>query len=193
NINFDFEFAIKKTIVMVFKAMYNVSKRFILSQIENYKKRQENAKMSPYRRWEMSNDKVEIAVFLESGLEDRTRLGTLFMDLDAPCDVLRVYIERNFRDELNEECGRAFRLFVRNDQGEEQLLQLEEEELKWSKDFALAATNAQTGVDMPTVTIVKNEGEEIDLIDDDFSDGGGFGFDEDEDDSDDEEFVDAGS
>lgn len=173
----------------ILKTIYRVPKRFIVNKIENYKKKQANARMSPYRRWEMSPDKVMIAVILEFGLEDRTRLGTIEMDLDAPCDILRTYIERNFREELNEECGRAFSFFVRTGEGFEQLLSAEEEELKWSRDFALPKVDEETGEEMPTVTIVKNEGEGIDLIDENFSDGGGFEYDEDEEESDEEGFV----
>lgn len=129
----------------------------------------------------MSQDKVEIVVYLESGLENRMRLGTFMMDLDAPCDVMRSYIERNFRDELNEECGHAFSMFVRDDKGFEQLLNKDEEELKWAKDFApMAPDEKSDGAMLPTVTLVKNEGEDIDIINENFSDGGFGEFEEDE-------------
>jgi hypothetical protein len=192
SINFEYEFTIKKTLVKVLKACYNIPKKAVLEALENHKKQQALAKLSPYRRWEMSTDKVEIVAYLESGLEGRVRIGTFHMDLDAPCDVLRSYLERNFREELNEECGHAFSLFVRDSKGVEQLLTKDEEELKWSRDFAPEQPDEDNpGEKIPTVTLVKNEGEDIDFIGEDFSAGGGdFGeFDEEE--SDEEGFQDA--
>lgn len=38
-------------------------------------------------------------------------LGEIEIDLNAPCDVLRTYLHRNFRNELNGVCGDSF-LFI---------------------------------------------------------------------------------
>jgi hypothetical protein len=140
----------------------------VVDLIANYSRYQRMSRLSPYQRWELSEAKEEIIVTIESGLEESDRLGVLQMDLDAPCDIARQYIERKFRHELNEQCGRSFSFYVRQEGGEEVMLQYEHEELKWIRDFVVMKLDTQTGKVLPTVTIVVNAGEEKVIIEEVF-------------------------
>lgn len=144
------------------------------------------SRLSPYQRWELSECKEEIVVNLEYGMEESDRLGVICMDLDAPCDIARQYIERKFRLQLNEHCGSSFSFYVRQQQeqgGEEIMLPNEQEGLKWIRDFVVMKE------ELLTVTIVVNAGEEkvhidevFDEVDPLLGDLGGFGKEENEED-----------
>lgn len=93
-------------------------------------------KMSPYNRWELSIQKETIKCFLE--LDDGTDpklLGQFDMDPDAPCIVMREYIERRFREPLNKTTGEDFNFFLPG-AGGGQILQRNQEGRAWSKDYA---------------------------------------------------------
>eukprot|EP01041_Mallomonas_annulata_P002271 gene2271-4420_t len=92
--------------------------------------------MHPYKRWEKSISKADIDCMLE--LDDGTTaklIGTFKMDLDAPCDVMREYIERHFRDILNQSVGEDFCFYLPGAGGGE-LLARKMEPRAWSKDYA---------------------------------------------------------
>ena len=74
--------------------------------------------MSPYQRWEQSVQKETIYAFLE--LDDGSNprlLGSFEMDPDAPCDVMREYMERKLRDALNDCVGEDFCFFLQGPGG----------------------------------------------------------------------------
>lgn len=128
--------------------------------IGNYKRYQTLSRLSPYQRWELSDAKEEILVNLEYGMEETDQLGIIRMDLDAPCDIARQYIERNFRQQLNDHCGSSFSFYVRKERGEEVMLSNEQEELKWVRDFIQIKVDNESGNTYQLLTIVVNAGQE---------------------------------
>ena len=65
-------------------------------------------------KWEASENKVEIAVWLENDRAKDEKLGTISMDLTAPMFVMRLYLYRNeeIRAKLNALQGENFQFFV---------------------------------------------------------------------------------
>lgn len=133
----------------------------MISSFERYRKL---SRLTPYQRWELSNTKEDIVINLEYGMEEIDRLGVIHMDIDAPCDICRQYIERTFRKVLNEHCGKSFKFYIRKERGEEEMLEVEQEELKWSKDFITTKFDETLQKDLPTITIVVIAGEDKVLI-----------------------------
>jgi hypothetical protein len=147
--------------------------------IANFNRYQKLARLSPFQRWELSECKEEIVVNLEYGMEESDRLGVISMDLDAPCDIARQYIERKFRHQLNEHCGSSFSFYIRQQKeegGEEIMLPSEQEEVKWIRDFVVhmkeKGEQEQEGEEKEylMVTIVVNAGEEKVHIEEIFDD-----------------------
>ena len=92
--------------------------------------------MSPHQRWELSTSKASVDCVLD--LDDGTRprlIGAFAMDIDAPCDVMREYIERSFREPLNELVGEDFLFFMPGPGGGD-LLPRKLEARSWAKDYA---------------------------------------------------------
>jgi hypothetical protein len=143
----------------------------VLDLIANFNRYQTLSRLSPYQRWELSECKEDIVVNLEYGMEESDRLGVISMDLDAPCDIARQYIQRKFRQQLNEHCGSSFSFYVRHQPtegegagaGEEIMLPSEQEDIKWIRDFVVMK-------ECWTVTIVVNAGEEKVQIEEVFDD-----------------------
>ena len=99
--------------------------------------------VDPYLEWEDRKDKVDIACDLEMEVDSPVQIGEFKMCLDAPVDVMRIYVARNFRDYLNSKAnlGEGFLFYS----GAEDLLLPRELELtRYSKDFCPFIINNKT-------------------------------------------------
>ena len=99
--------------------------------------------VDPYLEWEDRKDKVDIACDIELEEDAPIQIGEFKMCLDAPVDVMRIYVSRNFRDYLNETAnlGEGF-LFYSG--AESLLLPRELEMTRYSKDFCPFIINNKT-------------------------------------------------
>lgn len=163
-VDLDYEYRLKERFLYVFKVAYNIPKSIIVRKYERYKMNKEYEKMSPYRRWEKSEDKTEIKVVLEMGIDESEVLGFMMMDLDAPLDVARDYIHRNFRLELNELCGSSFQFYAKNKDGTEDLVPVEAEEEKWASNFVTKVPEKDE-IEEHMAFFLTAQGGERDLID----------------------------
>jgi hypothetical protein len=60
-------------------------------------------KETPYQKWQKSKNKVKVCLIYVTASSEEQQLGTFFIDTQAPADVLRMYVQRRFRDKLNNE------------------------------------------------------------------------------------------
>ena len=92
-------------------------------------------------------------------------LGEISIDLNAPCDVLRTYMHRNFRDKLNKEDGDSFLFILPNLKTQAvknniiNSLSREEEGQTFSKQVAPFQTDSKTLIGAFTVTLTPELGE----------------------------------
>lgn len=85
-------------------------------------------------------------------------LGEINMDLKAPCDVMREYVQRAFRKRLNEVMGDSFLFLARDANGKQHILQRKEEPRTYSEQYAPFIMNAKTLVGSTTITLVREAG-----------------------------------
>ena len=79
--------------------------------------------------------------------------------------ILREYLERNFRDALNETVGSSFVfIVVRSDTGKIELLPREDEFKTPLKIYTTEQTNARTMVTSKVITIVRDKDRDKELI-----------------------------
>ena len=169
-VNLDYEYRIKERLSYGFKVAFEVPKGMIKRKYERYKLEKEYKKLSPYRRWEKSEDKTEIKVVVESDMGDIQTLGFMMMDTDAPLDVAREYIHRNFRMELNEICGSSFQFFAKNKDGSGDVVPIVAEDEKWSSNY-LKESKSEGSDEMHKTFYLSAIGGEHDIIDEgNFSD-----------------------
>jgi hypothetical protein len=78
---------------------------------------------------------------------------------------MREYLERNFRDALNEIVGSSFVfIVVRSDTGKIEILPREDEFKTPLKNYTSEQTNARTMVTSKVITIVRDKDREKELI-----------------------------
>jgi hypothetical protein len=114
--------------------------------------------VDPFTEWEASAKKVDISVCLElmkGKTKKETILGVMKMDLEAPCDVMRIYIYQNFRDQLNETVGTGF-CFSTSENDNSVNLEVSLEKTRYSKDFCPLVMDNKTMVSTNRCTIVKD-------------------------------------
>jgi hypothetical protein len=109
-------------------------------------------KKSLYEIWKKRTDTVEVHCVLRSGIEEEA-LGVIQISLDAPCDVLREYIRRNFRTTLNKTIGDSFVFIYNLDTGLEAKLPRIQEPRKFSKKVAPYVIDPKTVLGRNVVTI----------------------------------------
>ena len=112
---------------------------------------------TPYQRWNKSLNKYDMRVMYDvDGVSDPIILGTVLIDLDAPCDVLRECVERAFRDKLNETVGDSFQFAI---QENNKSLSRTLEKKTLTKTYAPFKMNNRTMEGAYTITLVKEKGK----------------------------------
>ena len=110
---------------------------------------------SAYKQWEKSKSKSKVNI--EWDRRDGSEvlnIGTIEMDLQASCVVMREYIQRNFRDWLNgKEIGNSFQFFIMKEDKEE-VLGIADETITYAKDFTLFRIDNETMQGANTATLV---------------------------------------
>jgi hypothetical protein len=128
--------------------------------VEEYKKFRENVQIDPFDVWDSSGDKSQIAVSLESDYDDPIILGDIFMDLDAPCNVMRTYIHKSFRSELNDTVGDSF-LFFGSSDGKEVIIDRENEPSTDAKEIIKVTENEINGEKTYAIRIMRDKSVEV--------------------------------
>lgn len=158
------DYAYGKKIGSALKRWSKLPKKYYHQYKEQRRKRLEYEALPLFQRWEMSEDKSEVVVYFEEGMAERQFMGTLYIDLDAPVEVMREYIQRQFRDFLNDVCGDSFLFFARLETGEEEVLVRRAEDTRWSRQFAPLTYDAKHKKQMPTVVLVVDASKDFDSI-----------------------------
>lgn len=152
-----------KAVTTVKNKLYSaitLPKEIIHEVYDSYKLYKRNSMLSPYRRWDMSDQKQSIRIKLEYGIDEVIYLGDVMFDEDAPCDVVRDYIQRSFREKLNEICGDAFLFFGRDEDGELEKLDRTREPTNWIIRYIIKEFDKETSKDIKVVVIVVDENAE---------------------------------
>lgn len=115
-------------------------------------------KESTLEFWMRSMSKVDIVCILDNGNNNDIELGEFKMDLNAPCDIMREYIRRSFREELNKTIGESF-LFSKVDPitFNEEILPRDSEFKTYSKTYCIEKTNSKTMVTLMTILIIPDK------------------------------------
>ena len=75
-----------------------------------------------YRQWLRRRDgAVEVKCILRRKWRTEETLGEFSMHLDAPCDICREFVKRNFREKLNQSVGDSFCIIYNDEMGEHKL------------------------------------------------------------------------
>lgn len=107
----------------------------------------------PYQMWKNRIDQLDIKCVLSTPGSIDVLLGEFRMHLDAPCDICRQYVQRNFRVTLNRSIGNAF-LFVYNDaSGQLTTLSRDNEPKTYSKKVIPFVIHPTTLMGVYTLTI----------------------------------------
>lgn len=127
---------------------------------EEYRKYKENVNLDPFEVWDTSGDKTEISCFIESDSGARELIGIFAMDLDAPCNVMRLYLRKQFRERLNEITGDSF-LFFGIIENSETILDREVEEHTESRVYVELKIDDVTEHRVYSVFIMRDKSAEI--------------------------------
>ena len=130
-------FKLSRTVVTV--TNYRVIKRWFKKQaagtfrgvregysslVKNVLRMELKLQKSAFRTWEESKNKEKVQVVLQmlsSGFRpEQVPVGGLEIDLNAPADVLRIYMHRYFRQVLNETVGDGFLFLIPVEEGAEE-------------------------------------------------------------------------
>lgn len=110
---------------------------------------------SPYEYWARSMEKVDVVCIIDKGSDRTTVLGEFKLDLKAPADMMREFIRRAFRAELNTTIGDSFLFFkVDPDSGHEDILLRENEYKTYSNMFCFEKTDNKTMVTSMCILII---------------------------------------
>ncbi len=86
------------------------------------------------------------------------------IDLQAPMDVVREVVQRNFRETLNKTCGDSFLFYVSMPNGKDKILTRNKESGTYSKDYAPFMMNQKTLIGAPTFTLIPEPNTKPKLI-----------------------------
>lgn len=112
-----------------------------------------------YLRWEQSRSKEELQVLLDiNPPANPINIGSIQIDFEAPCDILRLYLQRYLRDALNETIGDAFCIEKVDATGKVQMLFRKKEFQEYTKTFVDFKMNMKTMEGIHTVRLVKEPG-----------------------------------
>lgn len=110
---------------------------------------------SPFEYWKRSMEKVDVVCIIDKGGDNSTVLGEFKLDLKAPVEIMREFIRREFRTQLNTTIGESFLFFkVDPDTSAEEILLKENEYKTYAKTFCFEKTDAKTMVTSMTVLII---------------------------------------
>jgi hypothetical protein len=121
-----------------------------------------NVQTDPFDIWDSSGDKDEIIVYLEDEFDDRMELGEISIDQDAPLSVMRLYLQRYMRDDLNEKCGDSF-LFLADIEGAESILHREDEEKTDTRKYVNRSEDEKERVTF-SIRVMRDRSAELVLI-----------------------------
>jgi hypothetical protein len=117
---------------------------------------------SPYKTWQRRDGKVMIRCVLRKGPVTEVQLGEFEMHLDAPCEICREYVQRNFRVVLNRTVGDSFGIQY-NEQGKSKLLSRSKEARTYSKKVIPFVIDSTSLMGIFVLTLVE-DGSELKLI-----------------------------
>ena len=151
------------TIRMIEKAVKAVGRAAVGSMQyiqEEYRKYREHVDTDPFDLWDTSGDKDEIICCIEADSGVREEIGTFLMDLDAPCSIMRTYIQKNFREKLNDITGDSF-LFWGVIDDSETILDRDAEEATESRVYVDLKIDPVSEHRTHTVLIMRDKAAEI--------------------------------
>lgn len=151
------------TIRMIEKAVKAVGKTAIagIQYIQDeYRKYREHIDIDPFDLWDTSGDKDEVVCFIEADSGAREEIGSFSMDLDAPCSIMRTYLQKKFREELNDITGDSFLFFGVIDDSET-ILERDAEESTESRVYVELKIDADSEHRTHTVLIMRDKAAEI--------------------------------
>lgn len=126
---------------------------------------QDKAESTPYARWNLSLEKSTVICMLEVDKQRPQLLGEFQMDVNAPVDIMREYVQRAFRDKLNPICGDSFLFFaVLASNGKETVLERRKEPSSYSHIWAPFIMDAKTMIGGATATIVREPNTKTKII-----------------------------
>lgn len=175
--SYDFSFRRKcgRSLIRTGRTIRSIANN-VVRVIAKFKKENQSREMTPYEKWQGSANKSNVIVMYKKDKHlPGTTLGDLRVDLQAPLDIMREYIQRNYRDKLNQTCGDSFEFFIELKNGKSKLLDRTKEPGTYSEDFAPFIMNHSTMVGAATIIIVAQDNVKPkiipEFIDEAFDDG----------------------
>ena len=137
-ITLSFDFAMRRSFYRNTIRYYRKAKKVLrgLAKLATKAAGEESAE-DVFIGWEKSGDKVPVEVYFEeTPKKDPVLYGEISFAIEAPANIMREYVERAFRDRLNEEqLGDSFLFFVITEGGRSDTLAREKEGGTYSKDY----------------------------------------------------------
>lgn len=152
-VQMSFDFTLRRQVFSLLAKIYGISAK-LLKFLRSFVK-SAGGEESPYEYWKRSLDKTDVVCILDKG-NDRTEvIGEFKLDLGAPAEIMREFIRRAFRTQLNATIGESFLFFkVDPDTAEEEILLRENEYKTYSKTFCFERTDAKTMNTAMTILII---------------------------------------
>ena len=153
-VQMSFDFTLRRQVFGALYRVFGATAAFVKLVRSAVKTAGGTSKETPYEFWKRSLEKVDVVCILDKGNDHSTVLGEFKLDLKAPADIMREFILRTFRTQLNATIGESFLFFkVDPDTLVEDVLKRDIEFKTYSRDFCFEKTDAKTMVTSMTILI----------------------------------------
>lgn len=156
-VQMSYDFTLRRRFAGVLYSFFKVFSSAVKTAYNLYKTLTTSTKETPFEYWSRSLEKEEVLCYYMLSPENVILLGEIKMDLKAPLEITREYIQRNFREKLNETVGESF-LFMKldPDNGIDLILPRDDEFRTAAKDYNLVKTDSKTFISQPSITVCKD-------------------------------------
>jgi hypothetical protein len=154
-VQMSFDFTLRRQVFGILYKFYGVTAGTIKFLRGLMKNAAGGAAETPYEYWKRSMEKVDVLCIIDKGNGRTETVGEFKLDLKAPADIMREFIRRAFRTQLNATFGESFLFFkVDQDTAEEEILLREDEFKTYSKTYCFEKTDAKTMVTSMAILII---------------------------------------
>lgn len=154
-VQMQFDFTLRREASNMLHRMFGACLSFVKMVRGLVKTASGGAAESPFEYWSRSLEKVDVVCIIDKGNDRTTVLGEFKLDMNAPADIMREFIRRSFRTELNTTIGDSFLFFkVDQDTAAEEILLRENEFKTYSHSFCFEKTDAKTMVTSMCILII---------------------------------------
>lgn len=154
-VQMSFDFTLRRQVFSILYKFYGVAAGTVKFLRSLMKSAAGGTSESSYEYWKRSMEKVDVLCILDKGGGRSETIGEFKLDMKAPADIMREFIRRSFRTQLNASIGESFLFFrIDPDTAEESILLRENEFKTYSKAFCFEKTDAKTLMTSMAVLII---------------------------------------